>query len=204
MSSIQIDDIYHSELEGLLFYRRSMDMTRNLSVIALTGMILFTFGFPLTSSHLIFIFGWLILFLFQIFEARTSQYAETAAYRLRLIEQNQWVPELDQATEPEEGWRKKLAASISSNEPVMNYFDAFCGRIWKGYYLIFLCLEICWFSRVYIFPGPAASWQEFVSRQVFGFLPNLSFIIFPTVFWIVYTIFIIIYRKKYKNKITDF
>jgi len=204
MKELSFENLYEEEMKRLLWYRRSMDATRNLSVLALAGMAYFAFGFPKTSSHLILILGSLIIFLFQIFESRTSQFAETSAHRVRLIEQNALVPSLDPSAEPEEGWEKKLAQGYSDNKPVMNFFYAFSGRIWKGYFIIFLTLDICWFSKLYIFPHTAGSFAEFLDRLKFGILPGWTFIAFASLFWITYITLTILFLKKYKGKETDF
>jgi uncharacterized membrane protein len=204
MKAINIDDFYTQEVRRLLSYRHSMEMTRNLSVMALAGMAYFAFGFPEKSSHLILILGSLIIFLFQVFESCTSQHAETSAYRVRQIENNVLIPALDPSAKAEEGWEKDLAVSLGSPKPVMNFFYAFSGRIWKGYFIIFLTLDVCWFSKLYLFPHTAASWTEFVGRLEFGALPGWVFLAFPALFWLTYTTLTILFLKKYKGKITDF
>jgi len=204
MNNLNVNNLYKQEVKRLLGFRRSMDMTRNLSVLCLAGQAYFAFGFPTTSSHLILILGSLIIFLFQFFEAVTSQQAETSGYRVRLMERNALLPNVDPTYSAAKDWEKELVQSLTSPKPRMNFVDAFSGRIWKGYFIIFLTLDVCWFSKLYLFPHTAGSWTEFLSRLQFGALPGWTFLAFASAFWITYTTLTVLFLKKYKGKETDF
>jgi len=195
-----MSNLYTEEINKLIGLHRAMDKTRNYSVLILAGMAYFAFGLPQTSSHLILILGSLIIFLFQVFEARTSQFAATSDQRIREIEKNFLAPSIDPTIKPEEGWEKRITAILSEYKSSKGFVDAFAERVWKNYFIIFLTLDICWFSKLYLFPQTAQNWIEFIHKLDFGALPGWFFLVFAGAFWITYTVLAIMYHLKNKGK----
>lgn len=191
--------IYSEQMHQLLSLRRSMDATRNLSVFIIAGMAYFTFGLAETSSHLILILGSLTVFALQVFEARAHQFAETAEQRIREIEKNALAPSLDPSLQPETGWEQRLAQGLVKPSLGVGYVYAFAARAWKNYFLIFLTLDVCWFSKLYLYPHPAASWSEFLSRPGFGIVPGWFFYAFAASFWVLYIYLAVWYLLKHKG-----
>lgn len=195
-----ISSLYTEEINRLIGLRTAMDKTRNYSVLILAGMAYFAFGLPQTSSHLVLILGSLIIFLFQFFETRTSQFAATTEQRIREIEKNFLAPSIDSTIKPEEGWEKRITTGLSESKPAKGFVDAFAERVFKNYFVIFITLDICWFSKLYLFPETAESWADFVHKLDFGALPGWFFLAFAGAFWITYTTLAIMYLKKNKGK----
>jgi uncharacterized membrane protein len=183
----EVQSYYSRETQRLLQRERLIETTRYLSVFALGGMIYFAFGFPETSSHLVLIYGSLVIFLFQIFEARTYQMARSSIERLRIVDVNIIAPAVDTTLIPVPGWEKDLSESIRNASAPIRFPAAFAATIFKAYFIIFITLDICWFSKLYLFPFPAGNWGEFVSRLDFGAVPGAFFLWFASGFWIVYT-----------------
>ncbi len=200
MSEKMMSNLYTEEVNLLLGLRKAMDRTRNYSVLILAGMAYFAFGMPQTSSHLVLILGSIIIFLFQVFETRTLQFAATADQRIREIEKNFLAPAIDPTIKPEEGWEKRIAAGLSEHKLSKGFVDAFAEQVFKNYFIIFVTLDICWFSKLYLFPETAQNWAEFIHKLDFGALPGWFFLVFATAFWITYTTLAIMYLKKNKGK----
>lgn len=182
-----IQHYYSAENTRLLQRERLIETTRHFSVFVLAGMIFFTFGFPDTSSHLVLILGSLVIFLFQIFESRVYRLALLSGDRLRLIEANIYAPSLDSSVQPDKDWEKNLVQHMLLSKHVIRFPAAFAATVFKAYFLIFITLDVCWFAKLYLFPSPALSWHEFVSRLDFGAVPGVFFLFFAASFWIVYT-----------------
>jgi uncharacterized membrane protein len=191
--------LYSEESRRLLSLRRSMEATRNLSVFIIAGMAYFAFGLAETSSHLILILGSLTVFALHVFEARAYQFADVSHLRVREIEKNLLAPSLDPSASPESGWEQRLASSLVSPRPV-GYIYAFAARAWKNYILIFITLDVCWFSKLYLYPHAAASLSEFLARPGFGFLPGWFFFLFAASFWAIYLSLAVFYLIKRKGK----
>jgi uncharacterized membrane protein len=178
-----IETVYSEEMKRTLWFRRSMDATRNLSVLSLAAMICFTFGLPDTSSHLVMILGSLVIFAFQIFEARAHLFAEASEERIRIIERNYLATP---PAGPVKEWREELAKSLMESEPPIGFVEAFAARTLRNYIIIFLTLDICWFAKLYLFPQPAPDWASFVHRLDSGFIPGWFFLLFAGAFWAIY------------------
>jgi len=188
MNENLISQLYHESVKQELATKRSMEMTSNLSVFIIAGMMYFIFGFPESSSHLVAIIGSLTVFVLQIFEARI--YMKNYTYRKRVDEIEETL--LKQKEIPD--------AAVHYSGAGVNFVYAFAATAWKNYILIFLTLDACWFAKLYLFPFPAASWSEFLSRPQSGFLPGWFFFAFAGVFWIIYISLGIWYKIKSKSE----
>lgn len=200
MDSGAINTLYREEMRRLLWFRGSMDATRNLSVFIVAGMAYVMFGLPETSSHLVAFIGSLTVFALLIFESRTCQFAENSEVRVREIEANYLAPAIDASAHPEEGWENRLAADLANMRPMMSFIEAFAARIYRNYFLIFIALDACWFSKLYLYPHPVASWSEFVHRADLGFVPGWLVLGVVVPVWGSYILLIIWLRGKYNGR----
>ena len=163
--------LHAREMQRVLFFRRSMDLTRDLAVLIVAAMALVVFGLP-EASHLVLFLGSLTVFALALIETRTHRFAAVSEQRLRAIEQNYFAPLLDSSVDPAPEWNEQLAKTLSRFEPPVGFVEAFAARISRNYFLIFVALDACWFSKLYLYPGPAASFVEFVHRADLGLLPG--------------------------------
>lgn len=171
MSDGAIDTLYTQEVRRVVAWRRSLDATRNLAIGIVAAMALVAFGLQ-ESSHLVLFLGSLTVFALAIFESRMYQFAEASEQRLRDIEQMYFSPLLDPSLQPAAGWKEALAKSLSVDGPAVSFLEAFAARILRNYFLIFLALDACWFSKLYLYPSPASGLGEFVHRADLGFVPG--------------------------------
>jgi len=188
MNENLISQLYHESVKQEIATKRSMEMTSNLSVFIIAGMMYFIFGFPETSSHLVAIIGSLTVFVLQIFEARV--FMKNYTYKKRVNEIEEAL--LKQNENPD--------TSVHYSGTGINFVYAFAATIWKNYILIFLTLDACWFAKLYLFPTPASSWSEFLSRPESGFIPGWFFFTFAGVFWLIYFSLGIWYKIKSKSE----
>lgn len=188
MNENLISQLYHESVKQELATKRSMEMTSNLSVFIIAGMMYFIFGFPETSSHLVAIIGSLTVFVLQIFEARI--FMKNYVYRKRVDEMEETLVKQNEIPD----------GAILYSGMGINFVYAFAATAWKNYILIFLTLDACWFSKLYLFPAPASSWSEFLSRPESGFIPGWFFFAFAGVFWLIYFSLGIWYKIKSKSE----
>jgi uncharacterized membrane protein len=164
--------LYREEVAQALSFRRALELTRNLSIAIVAGMALVVFGLP-EASHLVLFLGSLSVFALALIEARSHRFAEVREQRVRAIERNYFAPGLDPSLVPEPGWREELARGLARFTLQVSFLEAFAVRIKQNYFLIFIALDACWFSKLYLYPAPALSFHEFVQRADLGLVPGL-------------------------------
>lgn len=185
--------LYSKYVDRHIHHEKAMEFTRNLSVFIIAGMMYFIFGFPETSSHLIAILGSLTVFVLQVFESREFSKNLNAEKNIRILEGFFF----NKNNESHEKLIEKLSADNQKNFHSLLF--SFAGTIYYNYILIFLALDVCWFSKLYLYPIPADTLAEFLNRPAFGFLPGWFFYAFAVVFWITYFSLAAWYRIKIKK-----
>lgn len=173
-----VNEIYSRMVQQHIQCERSIDTSRNLSVFIIAGMMYFIFGFPETSSHLIAILGSVTVFVLQIFQSK--QFGKNLLLTQNILSFEEKVLEQSASSINENELSKILKA-----KPV-KFIYSFAATTYTDYILIFFTLDVCWFSKLYLFPYAAESWAEFFSRPAFGFLPGWFFFVFAGGFWLTY------------------
>ena len=197
MGEDTLQALYAQETRRSLSWRTGMDWTRNLSVLIVGGMAFVAFGLN-GSSHLVLFLGSLSVFALLIFESRMHQFAQASEQRLSEIEKNYFAPAVDVGVSADPAWRERLAKSLLSTAPAVSFIEAFAARVSRNYFIIFLALDACWFSKLYLDPQPAASWTEFQHRADFGFVPGWMILLVVVPVWGSYVALIVWLRLKEK------
>lgn len=195
MDGPTIRTIYHEQMRRLLWFRGTIDATRNVGVLVLGVMIAFTFGLS-SSTHLILFFGSLAIFALLIFELRAHRFAAIAEECVREIERNAFAPEIDPTVHAEEGWQARLADRLAHPRFTMTITEALASRIYRHYAAIFFALDGSWVAKLYLDPQPAASFSEFVHRADLGFVPWWVVLPFLIPFWGLFIVLIVWLRGK--------
>jgi len=191
--------IYATEMKTLLWSKSAMDMTRNLSVLILFGMIFITFGFTEATSHRVPYFGSLAVFALVLFETRLFRYYSVNEQRVRILEKNFIAQLFDAGAIPEANWKQQLTGSFT--RPFKPPFlAAIAFRIYKNYFILFLALDTSWLSKLYLYPEPADSFSEFVHRLDLGFFSGWATVAFMSIFWILFIVALIWVLKNKKQK----
>jgi uncharacterized membrane protein len=200
-----LDSFYAEEVRRALSWREAMERTRDLSVVIVAGMAFIAFGLT-GSTHLVLFLGSLAIFALLIFEARMFRFSELSEQRLRQIEENYFAPALDPALTPVSNWREVLAKSLVSTEPAVGFIEAFATRIARNYFIIFLALDVCWFSKLYLDPTPATSWSAFEHRADLGILPGWAVLLVVVPVWGSYIALIIWLwlKNKYLGRVARY
>lgn len=191
--------LYAEESKQLLWSKTGMDMTRNAAVFIVFVMIIVAFGVQGPTAHGTTFFGSLVVFALALFEARLFRSQAASAYRVQVLERN-FIPSVfDKQSASESNWEQQLASSY--DHPLRPSFaDAIAYRIAKNYFLIFLALDTSWLAKVYLYPQPAGSFREYISRLDLGILTGWAAVAFVIVFWVVFVIAVIRVRSQKKQK----
>jgi len=164
--------LYREDIAQMLSFRSNMELTRNLAIGIVAGMALVVFGLP-GASHLVLFLGSLTVFALALIETRAYRFAQVYESRVRQVEQNYFAPMLDPSLVPAVDWQCEFARGLSRFTLPVGFLEAFAVRIKHNYFLIFLALDACWFSKLYLYPAAALSFREFVHRADLGFVPGL-------------------------------
>jgi uncharacterized membrane protein len=191
--------LYSEETKRLLWSKSAMDMTRNIAVLVLLAMILISFGFREPTSHRVPYFGSLAMFALVLFETRLFRFHAVSEQRIQLLEQNFSHAILDKKYIPDRALQQQLAASYD-NPSQPSFTEAIAYRVYKNYFLIFLVLDACWLSKVYLSPQPPVSVSDFVRRLDLGFFSGWATVTFLTLFWLLFILAAIRIRALKKRK----
>ncbi len=191
--------IYSEEMKRMLWSKSGLDITRNISVAVLFGMIFISFGFTEPTSHRVPYFGSLAVFALVIFETRLFRYFSITEQRVRLIEKNFIAPMFDSQVKYEQNWEQQLSKSYT--DPYKpSFLESIAYRIYKNYFIIFLALDTSWLSKLYLYPAPAKGFSEFVHRLDLGFFPGWATIAFMSLFWVLFVVALIFIAGRKKRK----
>jgi hypothetical protein len=69
---------------------------------------------------------------------------------------------------PSPEWAESLAENLLSPHFPISIWEAFGRRLRRNYFWIFLILYAAWVAKIWLFPQPAASLNEFIQRSSVG------------------------------------
>jgi hypothetical protein len=107
-----------------------------------------------------------IWFLF--IETRRYRYYELWSYRVRLMETDFYAAMLVPPFHPSPEWAESLAENLLSPSFPISIWEAFGRRLRRNYAWIFLILYAAWVAKIWLFPEPAVSLDEFIQRSAVG------------------------------------
>ncbi|MBN1825671.1 MAG: DUF2270 domain-containing protein [Candidatus Eisenbacteria bacterium] len=185
--------LYRGELQRANSWRLRLDHTTNWAIIAVIGLLSFTFGTP-DHPHILLVFGMYMVFTFLSLEARRFRFFDVWRSRVRLIEENFYAPILRRELDsPYESWGKLVAEDLLRPSFKMSFAQALRARLVRNYSPLFLVLLACWFLKVLIHPIPVAKTGDFLRNIALGPIPWFVSILLlcPLYGTIVYLIFFV-------------
>jgi len=114
----------------------------------------------------------LLVMWFLFIEARRYRYYELWSYRVRLMETDFYAAMLVPPFHPSPEWAENLAENLLTPSFPISMWEAFGRRLRRNYIWIFLILYASWVAKIWLFPEPATSLTEFVSRSAVGPIPG--------------------------------
>jgi uncharacterized membrane protein len=163
--------LYRGEMHRSLVWRTRLDTTTNWAVVTTAAMISFAFGESGHAAIILLLANLLVLaFLFQ--EARRYRYFAVFRARVRMLEENFFLPILTrELVSPIADWRRCVADDLDHPKFKTTFIQAIGFRLQRNYLWIFLILMVAFVVKLFIHPFPAASLGEAYARMRVGPIP---------------------------------
>src|SRR5215217_6161339 len=173
--------LFCAEIQRANVWRQRLDTTTNWAVVATGATLSISFSQP-SVHHGVIILNTLLVTWFLFIEARRYRYYELWSYRVRLMETDFYAAMLVPPFHPSPEWAESLAENLLMPSFPISMWEAFGRRLRRNYLWIFLILFISWIGKSYLFPEPAQTLQEFVSRGAVGPIPGNIIVAFGLIY----------------------
>ena len=164
--------LFRAEIQRANVWRQRLDTTTNWAVVATGATLSISFSQP-SVHHGVIILNTLLVTWFLFIEARRYRYYELWSYRVRLMETDFYAAMLVPPFHPSPECAESLAENLLMPSFPISMWEAFGRRLRRNYLWIFLILFISWMGKSYLFPEPAQTLQQFISRGAVGPIPGV-------------------------------
>jgi uncharacterized membrane protein len=159
---------FRAEIQRANVWRQRLDATTNWAVVTTGAAISFAYSRTEIEGGLLIILSIWLVTLFLYIEARRYRYYELWSYRVRLMETDFFATMLVPPFHPATDWAESLAENLIHPQFPISLLEALGRRLRRNYLWIYIILDLAWLSKVWLYPTPAISWQEFLSRASIG------------------------------------
>lgn len=164
--------LYRGERGRADSWRERLDPTTNWAVVTAGAMLSFAFNTP-EHSHVTLLLGMLLVLVFLGFEARRFRYFDVWRCRVRMIEENFWIPMLRRnLVSGRKDWRELMARDLDRPTFKMGFREAVAIRLRYNYLWIVLALFVSWIAKLHIHPTGAETFGVVVERAAIGPFPG--------------------------------
>ncbi len=174
--------LFRAEIQRANVWRQRLDTTTNWAVVATGAALSVSFSQP-TVHHGVIILNTLLVTWFLFIEARRYRYYELWSYRVRLMETDFYAAMLVPPFHPSPEWAESLAENLLSPSFPISMWEAFGRRLRRNYLWIYFMLGAAWVGKTYLFPDPAISVSELVTRAAVGPIPGHITILLGLVYY---------------------
>jgi uncharacterized membrane protein len=174
---------FRAEVSRANAWRQRLDTTTNWAIISTSAVLSVAFSQP-NIHHGIVLLNILLVSIFLYIEARRYRYYELWSYRIRLMETDFFGAMLVPPFSPSPDWAEALSENLLNPRFPISFWEAFGRRLRRNYIWIFLILGIAWVAKYWLFPVPAASWQEVFTRASIGSIPGKAVILFNAIYFL--------------------
>jgi|KBSSwiStaDraftv2_1062776.scaffolds.fasta_scaffold341487_2 uncharacterized membrane protein len=173
---------YRGEMHRSQIWRARLDTTTNWAVVTVAAVISFTFG-DANHPHVVLLLSNLIVTVFLFHEARRFRYFDVYRARVRMLEENFYLPMLTrQLVSPDREWGKCVAEDLDHPSFKTSLFEAIGFRLSRNFVWMYLILMIAWLMKLFVHPTQATSVAEIFARMAVGPIPPwmilLAFLVF--------------------------
>src|SRR6266852_5758007 len=163
---------YRGEVQRSNTWRTRLDNTTYWAVITTGAALSFAFSSPNNPHFLIPIIS-LLVAIFLVMEARRYRYYEIWASRVRVIETGYFAQMMaPDGVARDQEWASHLASDLLTPHFTISEKEAIGRRLRRNYIWIFMLLALSWNLKVYMYPAPAANFDEFLQRATVGLVPG--------------------------------
>jgi len=159
--------LFRAEIQRANVWRQRLDTTTNWAVVSTGATLSIAFSQP-DIHHAIIILNTLLVTWFLYIETRRYRYYELWSYRVRLMETDFFAAMLVPPFHPSPEWAESLAENLLLPSFPISIWEAFGRRLRRNYFWIFLILYASWAAKIWLFPDPATSLNEFITRSAVG------------------------------------
>lgn len=153
-------------------WRARLDPTTNWAVVTTGGMLSFAFSSP-DHSHVTLLLAGLLIVVFLGFEARRFRYFDVWRARVRMLEENFFLPIIRRnLVSPRSDWRESVANDLEKPTFKLTFLQAVGIRLRYNYIWIFLVIALAWLAKLNVHPRPAARFGEVIERMAIGTVPG--------------------------------
>ncbi len=164
---------YRGEMQRSVQWRTRLDTTTNWALVTSGAMMSFAFSHMEASSHVSLLLANLLVLNFLGFEARRFRYFDVWRSRVRMMEENFFMPILRRnLVSPRAHWREWVADDLDRPTFKFTFMEAIGVRLRRNYAWLFLALLISWFVKLEMHPYPAPSIAEMIERMSIGSIPG--------------------------------
>jgi len=180
---------YRGEIQRSNTWRNRLDTTTNWAVLSAGAMLSFAFSSP-NTPHFVIPVDSILVAVFLIMEARRYRYYEIWSSRVRVMETGYLARMLAPESVPaDKEWASHLANDLLTPHFTISVWEAIGRRLRRNYIWLFALLALSWNLKVYLYPDPARTFDEFLSRAqvglvsgwavfVVGFIFNATLLVF--------------------------
>jgi len=173
---------FRAEIQRANVWRQRLDTTTNWAVVSTGATLSVAFSQP-DIHHGIIILNTLLVMWFLFIEARRYRYYELWSYRVRLMETDFYAAMLVPPFHPSPEWAESLAENLLAPSFPISMWEAFGRRLRRNYFWIFLILYASWVAKIWLFPRPAVSLEQFINRSAVGPISGQIMIVLGLAFY---------------------
>lgn len=163
---------YRGERARADTWRERLDPTTNWAVVTTGGMLSFAFNRP-DHSQVTLLLTLLLVVIFLGFEARRFRYFDVWRSRVRMIEENFFLPILRRdLVSPRQDWSEWVAQDLDRPKFKLTFLQAAAIRLRYNYVWLFLVIGAAWLAKLNVHPTAAASLGEVYARMAIGPVPS--------------------------------
>ena len=174
--------LFRAEIQRANVWRQRLDTTTNWAVVSTGATLSIAFSQP-DIHHGIIILNTLLVMWFLFIEARRYRYYELWSYRVRLMETDFYAAMLVPPFHPSAEWAESLAENLLAPSFPISLLEAFGRRLRRNYFWIFLILYASWVAKIWLFPEPVMTLDEFIQRSAAGPVSGEIMIVLGLVFY---------------------
>jgi uncharacterized membrane protein len=178
---------FRAEVSRANVWRQRLDTTTNWAVVSTGATLSIAFSQP-DIHHGIIILNTLLVMWFLFIEARRYRYYELWSYRVRLMETDFYAAMLVPPFHPSPEWAESLAENLLAPSFPISMWEAFGRRLRRNYFWIFLILYASWVAKIWLFPEPALTLDEFIQRGAVGPVSGAIVVMLGLLFYSVLTL----------------
>jgi uncharacterized membrane protein len=162
---------YRGELARSTAWRARIDQTTNWAIVVMAAIFSFTFS-DIKHTHVSLLFGDVVILLFLLIEARRYRRYDAWYARVRMIEENFYIPILRRnLVSPLDRWRTLVADDLMTPCYKITLLEAIGIRLVRNYLWLFLILLLGWLGKLAMEPFGATDLHDVYERMRIGFLP---------------------------------